>query len=265
MCAASEPEVEIVKVGFHRHRPLSSEGSIRVVDLLSGAKEEVIHCELREVDLDRDLDDRGAQYEALSYAWGDSHDRNVIQCDGQPLEVTVNCWHALRQLRRDDGVRTLWIDAICIDQSGDREESTRERNRQVQLMGRIYQRAARVLAWLGPEEDAADTPKLFEFFEIARRLPPQIIDSLSDYSRFAIANLYKLLSASMARGSFERLIAAPWFFRMWTLQEVALASEVILMTGQWTLDWDTFRRGVCYTRLWSAVWSTPSRSAFGTT
>ncbi|KAK8036227.1 hypothetical protein PG993_008841 [Apiospora rasikravindrae] len=240
MCAYTEPE--IVKLGPHRHRPLTSEGSIRVVDLLPGAKEDAIHCKLREVDLDDLNYAAGAQYEALSYAWGDSHVRNAIQCDGQPLAVTVNCWQALRQLRRDDCVRTLWIDAICIDQSCDTEESTRERNHQVKLMGRIYQNASRVLAWLGLE-DAIDTPKLFEFFDIVQRLPQPIIDSLSDYSRFAVSNLYKLMSGSGALGSFERFITRPWFFRMWTLQEVALAYEVILVYGQWTVDWDTFRRG----------------------
>lgn len=89
MCATSEPE--IVKLAFHRHRPLSSEGSIRVVDVLPRAKENTIQCQLREINLDRGPS-AGAQYEALSYARGNSRDRNVIGCDGQPLEVTVNCW-----------------------------------------------------------------------------------------------------------------------------------------------------------------------------
>lgn len=82
-------------------------------------------------------------------------------------------------------------------------------------MGRIYQNAARVLAWLGPEGEgeraAENTSKLFEFFEIARRFPHPIVDSLAEYSRFAIANLYKLMNASGARGSFERFITLRCF------------------------------------------------------
>jgi hypothetical protein len=42
--------------------------------------------------------------------------------------------------------RVLWIDSICIDQN-----AIEERNHQVKLMGNVYQRANRVLIWLGEE------------------------------------------------------------------------------------------------------------------
>ena len=40
--------------------------------------------------------------------------------------------------------RVLWIDAICINQ-----ESVEEKQLQVPLMGRVYNLAKRVIAWLG--------------------------------------------------------------------------------------------------------------------
>jgi hypothetical protein len=55
---------------------------------------------------------------------------------------------------RQDGSRLsfqqvshLWIDAICIDQGNNAEKAA-----QIPLMGEVYSRAGRVLAWLGAEE-----------------------------------------------------------------------------------------------------------------
>jgi hypothetical protein len=69
-------------------------------------------------------------FEALSYTWGDASQTAVIQVSGdlkgdEPTtqSVTVNCWSALRRLRRVYECRALWIDAICINQA-----STAERN-----------------------------------------------------------------------------------------------------------------------------------------
>jgi hypothetical protein len=47
--------------------------------------------------------------------------------------------------------RTLWVDAICINQ-----KSLEERNKQVVLMGDIYKCAQRVLIWLGEASEASE-------------------------------------------------------------------------------------------------------------
>ena len=44
--------------------------------------------------------------------------------------------------------QSIWIDAICIDQT-----NQRERNLQVNLMGEIYHRARAVVVWLGDAEE----------------------------------------------------------------------------------------------------------------
>ncbi|KAH8687097.1 heterokaryon incompatibility protein-domain-containing protein, partial [Tricladium varicosporioides] len=90
-------------------------------------------------------------YEALSYSWGDPSVRMTIACDDKDIEVTVNCQQALQHIRHPEKARTLWVDAICINQS-----SIPERNQQVPLMGRIYRQASSVLIWLGAEADQSD-------------------------------------------------------------------------------------------------------------
>lgn len=102
---------------------------------------------LREVSLDDFPCDTNA-YEALSYVWGIPTGNVSCTCDSQQLLITPNCDEALRQLRHAKEPRTLWVDAICIDQGGS-EESVQERNVQITLMGQIYRHATRTLCWLG--------------------------------------------------------------------------------------------------------------------
>ncbi|KAJ4138561.1 hypothetical protein NW768_002404 [Fusarium equiseti] len=94
-------------------------------------------------------------YEALSYTWG-------LEIATSPLSVEAigdgtepshrgslcigkNLDEALRHLRYPHSSRTMWIDALSIDQS-----DIEERNHEVKRMGDIFRLATRVVAWMGP-------------------------------------------------------------------------------------------------------------------
>lgn len=53
-------------------------------------------------------------------------------------------------LRHCKSARTIWVDAICINQS-----DVKERNHQVHIMQRIYTNAASVVVWLGPADGSS--------------------------------------------------------------------------------------------------------------
>lgn len=72
-------------------------------------------------------------YEALSYTWGTSRESETVlvrdtqrhQLHGSLLattNVTPNLACALRHLRSSEQPQTLWIDALCINQSDDRRK-----------------------------------------------------------------------------------------------------------------------------------------------
>jgi hypothetical protein len=86
-------------------------------------------------------------YQALLYVWGDPNVTKPIFLNDTYFHVTVNLAAALHRLRDQDDDVVFWIDAICIDQS-----NLAERSSQVKLMGDIYSKAERVVAWLGKEE-----------------------------------------------------------------------------------------------------------------
>ena len=148
----------------YQHRRLQSNDSIRVLHLLPGAFDDAINIELAEVSL---LESRS--YEALSYVWGSPIPTDPISCLGEDILVTPNCISAMRHLRYKKKPRTLWIDAICIDQS-----SMDERSQQVGLMGVIYSKARRVVIWLGEKSVESDYLMSFlkNYHRIQKYLPP---------------------------------------------------------------------------------------------
>jgi hypothetical protein len=137
MTQSSEAPKNTTPYGYLFLERESSE--IRILTLLPGSWDEEIHCRLRKASLDLN-----PEYEALSYAWGDLLHTKHIHLDGHTIEVTSNLEVALRYLRRPSEELSLWVDALCIDQSDDSEKS-----HQVALMDKVYKQCSQVYIWLG--------------------------------------------------------------------------------------------------------------------
>lgn len=120
------------------YSPLADSNEIRLLDLQPRRPGQGIKCTTRHVKLSEN-----PQYEALSYMWGPKEHRQ-IEIDEAVVEVRQNLWDALLELRLEKDIRTLWIDAICINQ-----DDISERNHQVTQMGTIYKNSVRCVAWLG--------------------------------------------------------------------------------------------------------------------
>ena len=94
---------------------------------------------------------RALGYQTLSYAWGRSPKDVTMSIAGFVVPVTMHLLMGLRRLRqgmwsrrRTDSMSAIWIDAICINQSDDRERAA-----QVDFMGNIYGQSRRLIVWLG--------------------------------------------------------------------------------------------------------------------
>jgi hypothetical protein len=179
----------------YRYAPLTIIScSTRLVRLLPGNDKAEIRCDIFEFELPHSQ--RSSQFEALSYVWGDAHDRKRIFIGERYLDITVNLHTALRYLRDPALDRIMWIDAICINQ-----EDLAERSRQVSFMMNTYVAAARVVVWLG--EDTSGDQSCFPLFSRIAR------DHRQNESM-------ERLSVPLRRNaSFENLIQSPWFRRVW--------------------------------------------------
>lgn len=88
------------------------------------------------------------------------------------FQVGQNLHSALRNLRRPDGERVLWVDALCINQRDPLEKA-----KQIPLVSRIYEQATSVVIWLGePTKQSA------EAMAMLRKLNEHFAASLFCYS-----------------------------------------------------------------------------------
>ncbi|KLU83145.1 hypothetical protein MAPG_02210 [Magnaporthiopsis poae ATCC 64411] len=202
---------------------------IRLLRILPGQPSDEIEAQI----VVTALDNQPEPYEALSYVWGHTSDPpNQINVDGVPRNVTSNLHRALRRVRRVDQLRLFWVDAICINQS-----DISERNHQVRLMRQVYAGATRVIAWLGDHDDATRLP---EDAKAEQHNP-----SFHDGSALAkgIAAIELLTSSNDIHWDDERVdiaatvhipywLRSPWWFRVWTVQEAAVAQSLVYMMGK---------------------------------
>ena len=176
-------------------------------------------------------------FEAISYAWGDRADTADIACSGQQLRITKSLFSALRRFRLPTQKRTLWADAICINQ-----KDIPERNAQVAIMGRIFSSACQVLIWLG-EESVSDAGAFEAVSHIDKILPTPPQGDIAELQAFNTTELFLGLAHQIPQSSWHKLgclLLKPWFQRVWIIQEVLLARSAQLHIGSTSMAWRSF-------------------------
>jgi len=211
------------------YHPIDSEdGEIRLAELLPGCYDEPIRISLRTKRIDDPIG-----YEALSYVWGTAISPKRALVNGCPMRVTVNLDMGLRRLRLCDSPRTLWIDALCINQS-----DIQERSQQVRHMATIYGRANEVVLWLG------ELPAILDLLLPADGYTVWVCHVVRDYLAALAKSKQHSTEPPSAQHVFQimtHICSLPWFGRLWIIQEFALAkSDPIVVLGSQTMSWYSF-------------------------
>lgn len=254
-----------------------SKNEIRLLELQptnqsdSDQSASVIRCRITHVS-----QDDAPTYSALSYVWGDP-DNTVDVCVAQvridlheapsleslslqdsgkdeTVKVTRNLESALRHLSDAIAVPAyLWVDALCIDQSNNAEKTL-----QVSRMTLIFQQAAEVLVWLGPEADDSDEvvdiladigqeaealncpDGVYHALRRSRDVPPEAEDAEDGakspedtaFNRFVERLSGKIpTKRTFPPAATDAFIARPWWTRIWVIQEVCVASNLVFVCG----------------------------------
>ena len=207
----------MTELAKYPYRPLRYEDSIRLIQLHPC---EDVNGPIKFFLLSARLSETSWGYEALSYTWGAEYPKQAIFCQSPQsvLEVTQNCYSALKRLRNDT-VRCLWIDAICINQ-----EDMNEKSVQVRMMERIFKAASRVIVELGEA-----TPGSCLLF-----------DELVEAETSGTLDIRPSPNKSIVR-ELECLFRRPWFSRVWVIQEVVLNSCVRIVCGSQGCSLTTLR------------------------
>ncbi|OIW28894.1 hypothetical protein CONLIGDRAFT_577459, partial [Coniochaeta ligniaria NRRL 30616] len=235
--------------------PLPSDDHIRLLEILPG-NSYPLECRLHVACLPRDKH----TYCALSYTWvlrsnlgRDDETKLWIKVNGVPMEVSLNLAAALNRLRFSDVSRMVWADALCINQ-GD----LAERSHQVAKMKSIYENAFSLVIWLGPGPliPYQPTPPVHLRHQYrAFSGVCSIVNAWRERSGYAHIIPEATHSKPFSRPREERfndklrsdsqnwheifdLFEQRWFSRVWVIQEVALARDVIVIWDEASIDWE---------------------------
>lgn len=148
--------------------------------------------------------------------------------DGIPVQVGENLEQAMRQLRHKDKSRMLWVDALCIHQKDDQEKTE-----QVGKMREIYQRAADVIAWLGPKQSST---------ELAMDWISRVSDPTANLE-YPLDYMHHDLKTALIQ-----FFDLPYWSRIWVVQELFNSKELLYQCGNMTLTRNQLREAVNFLR-----------------
>lgn len=193
---------------LHPEQALNEDGSTPAHIRLVGIEKAADNAPLRCCVIHGALDDFTEQYDALSYCWSSRDAPCEIILQNERYLVTRNLFQALQQIRRSSvGTAVVWIDALCINQL-----DVEERNFQVDIMHKIYERAATTVIWLGPGTEASDfTMEMLSLRDGSMKTHP-------DFEAL-IKNLNEGDSLRFFEG-MKDLYTCEYWSRVWIMQEL---------------------------------------------
>ncbi|KAM0368525.1 hypothetical protein ACHAPZ_011454 [Fusarium culmorum] len=176
-------------------------------------------------------------YDALSYVWGKPDFSELILLNDTYFYITPSLKYALSCLRYKTQPRVLWVDALCINQS-----DISERNQQVALMREIYSKCERDIAWLDPvvgvafeSDDIYKDPKLAQM-EASIKEGMELMNAIIEKNCNTLGEILEYNEEVRLRDLFD----LPFLWkRLWVMQELSLAPNLVLMCKGAELDWDS--------------------------
>lgn len=185
------------------------------------------------------------EYIALSYRWGDDEPDTRVWIGDQYIMLRKNICGFISSAcdKSQPGLAQrmtfkYWIDAICINQN-----DNGEKNSQVAMMGKIYSYAAYVFAWLGTQPDAEkaqDDEPLFNVGTVyntwidtdalaAEKNLAQQFSRIVDTFDEKLCEINGVEKCEAIRRSLRNIFRDPYWERLWIVQELCQARELMLM------------------------------------
>lgn len=161
--------------------------------------------------------DNHPEYEALSYYWGPPDETRSIVVNGKLVQIRRSIYSFLWEMCARGQTRPIWLDSLCINQC-----DVKERNWQVSIMGDIYRSAARVNAWIG--ETDLDSEYALGYMKHC-------------HDQRLLQSQHHKFVRRRARQSLEQVLYRPYWRRVWIVQELALAKNLMVYCGNMKIEW----------------------------
>lgn len=190
-------------------------------------------------------------YEAVTYTWDRVDDSEGMTVNGRKFYVQPKVFSILKALRSRSKARILWLDSIRINMKDRAEHS-----QQVALTTEIYSNAFQNAVWFddgnphGSQairsiQDRAFAGRLSVLKE-ASTAGLELLNSLTvpddspDMLSSPPLNKAKELASELAEltNGMHYLITRPLWRRVWVIQEISVAKELIFYCGEDILPWE---------------------------
>jgi hypothetical protein len=205
----------------YKYSPLGHD-QMRLLNVICYLDGGTRHFELDLVHVTRETPEQ--KYLAISYTWGDPRIVARIPCgDRGVIGVTQSVLTILETLVSSGRPLYLWIDALCINQ-----EDNEEKGQQVRFMDQVYAHAHQVVVCLGKPDSDSDEA-MDSIYPLQRA-----------YSASGTGTVFKSQELVSYFEPLGRFLRRPWFSRIWVIQEVALASDVVLVCGSRVVQFHDF-------------------------
>ena len=186
----------------------SQQQEFRVLDVYPGTDAHVLKCSIRHI---KHAPESVPPYETISYSLGEHTTYASLVIDDLPLAAHATAVSALVRVRLSKQIRTLWIDAICINQ-----KDLDERAQQVTRMASIYRHVRGNLVYLGQDYPllASAIDSIHKILTDARRHTNDlknfwdaiIVDGNPNFSATSFDHDTKLAYAAL-----DRVYSSAWF------------------------------------------------------
>lgn len=186
-----------------------------------------------------DLNENPVPFWAISYCWGpkpEGPNPPTFTTEQGTIPITDSLAACFKCLRQKKVPFPLWADAICINQ-----DNALEKAWQVSRMGALYNKAQKVIVWLGTGDHTREVSDALvwmtkwhhgfcstgEFCHTEKRPSDPIHDRLPDRDDPGWTDVNWLLGHS-------------WFTRSWIVQEAAVCPNMTIVCGGPEMSWDCF-------------------------
>ena len=188
-------------------------------------------------------------FDAISYVWGQMTFTDIFVTPQGCIPITASLASILRRLRvRQEEQQLYWADGLCINQS-----DLAEKEVQVALMGLIYSSARKVFCDIG--EGTEETALLLDAMQrywkrnirhgftvgqgtslvLSGPSTAKIMDIPYPTDEEADA-IEDVEGEEWPRRIFQ-FFSAPWFHRLWIVQEFVLGPKVLMVVGSRFIPW----------------------------
>ncbi|KAF4631373.1 hypothetical protein G7Y89_g6768 [Cudoniella acicularis] len=209
----------------YKYEPLQTPGHVRLLRVGRRLFFQEPRCEIFQVPLSE-----APEFEAISYTWGKHPPSIPISVNGRHLLVTKAVEDLVLYMQSIFKSKIYWVDALCINQ-----HDIDERNQQVPRMRDIYQKATRVLVWLGPSPSIGATLSTNRMIRTLNWVKTESVETVQ------LLPIIREQEEHLFR-SLVDLFTHEWWHRMWIIQEIAVGKSARIRFNDVWITWESLSK-----------------------